>query len=207
MDNQPGPTVQHRKLCWRLCSSLDGRRVWGRNGNMYMYGWVPLSSTRNYDNIANCLYSEFSSVTQLCSVTLCDSMDSSTPGLPVLHHLPELAQTHVHWVSDAVVPLLLLPSLFPNIRFFPVSQVFASGGQSIGVSASASVLPMNIQGWLPLWLIGWISLQSKGLSRVPSPTPQFKSIDSLVLSLFYGPTLTPIHDYWKNHSFDYTDLK
>ena len=76
MDNQPGPTVQHRELCWRLCGSLDGRRVWGRNGNMYMYGWVPLSSTRNYDNIANCLYSEFSSVTQLYSVTLCDSMDS-----------------------------------------------------------------------------------------------------------------------------------
>ena len=117
MDNQPGPTVQHRELCWRLCGSLDGRRVWGRNGNMYM-GWVPLSSTRNYDNIANCLYSEFSSVTQLYSVTLCDSMDSSTPGFPVLHHLPELAQTHVHWVSDAVVPLLLLPSLFPYTTLF-----------------------------------------------------------------------------------------
>ena len=95
-------------------------------------------------------------------------------------------------------PLLLLPSVFPSIR---VSQFFASGGQSFGVSASASVLPMNIQDCFPLGLTDWISLQSKGLSRV-SPTPQFKSISSLALSFLYGPTLTSIHNYWKNHSFD-----
>ena len=70
-----------------------------------------------------------------------------------------------------------------------MSQFFTSGGQSIGASASASVLPMNKQGWFPLGLTGWISLQSKGLSR-SSPTPQFKSISSSALSLLYGPSLT-----------------
>ena len=102
-------------------------------------------------------------------------------------------------------PLFLLPLIFPSIRvFFPVSQFFASGGQSIGVSASASVLPMNIQNWFPLGWTGWISLQSKD-SQESSPTPQFKSINYLVLSL-YCPTLTSIHDYWKNQSFDYMDF-
>ena len=78
-------------------------------------------------------------------------MDCSMPGFPFLHQLLELTQTHVHWVSDAIQPshplssLLLLPSIFPSIRVFLMSQLFASGGQSIGVSASASVLPMNIQ--------------------------------------------------------------
>ena len=96
------------------------------------------------------------------------------------------------------LPLLLLPSVFPSIR---VSQLFASGGQCFGVSASASVLPVNIQDCFPLGLTDWISLKSKGLSRV-SPTPQFKSISSLALSFLYGPTLTSIHDYWKSHSFD-----
>ena len=97
-------------------------------------------------------------------------------------------------------PLLLLPSIFPGS--FPTSQLFASGGQSIGVSASASVLPMNIQYWFPLGWTGWISLQSKGLSRVFSNTTvqQFKNINSSVLSFLNSPNLTAIHDYWKNHS-------
>ena len=90
----------------------------------------------------------------------------------------------------------------PALGCFPVSQLFASGGQSIG--ASASVLPVNIQGWVPLRLTGLISLLSKGLSRVFSST-QFESINSSVLSLLYGPTLTCQHDYWKNHSFDCMD--
>jgi len=83
-----------------------------------------------------------------------------------------------------------------------VNQIFASGGQNIGASASA--LPMNIQGCFPLELSGFISLLSKGLSGVFS-APQFESISSS-LSLLYGPTLTSVHDYWKNHSFDYRDL-
>ena len=82
-----------------------------------------------------------------------------------------------------------------------MSQLFTSGGQSIGDPASASVLPKNIQDWSPLGWTGWISLQSRD-SQESSPTPQFKSINSFVLSFLYSPTLTSIHDYWKNHSLD-----
>ena len=92
-------------------------------------------------------------------------------------------------------PLLLLPSIFSGSGSFPMSQLFTWDGQSIG--ASASVLPMNLQGWFPLGLIDLISLQSKGLSRVFSSTT-FKSINSAVLSLLYGPTRISVHDYWKN---------
>ena len=101
--------------------------------------------------------------------------------------------------------LLLLPSMFPSIRVFPVSRLFPSCGQSIGASASASVLSMNIQDWFPLGFIGLISLQSKELSRVFS-SATFKSISSSALSFLYGPTLTSIYDYWKNHSFDKMEL-
>ena len=92
-------------------------------------------------------------------------------------------------------PLLSCLQSFPALGSFPMNQFFAAGGQSIGVSASASVLTMNIQDWFPLGLIGLISLQSKGLSRVQNH--QF-----FTLSFLYGPTLTCIHDNWKNHSFD-----
>ena len=98
-------------------------------------------------------------------------------------------------------PLLLLPPIPPSIRVFPVSQLFAWGGQSTGVSALASFLPEKSQGWSPSKWTDWISLQSKGLSRV-FPTPQFKGINSTVLSLLHSPTLTSIHDHWKNHSLD-----
>ena len=119
------------------------------------------------------------SVAKSCS-TLCDPMDCSTPGFPDLHYLPEFAQTHVHWVGDAILsshflsPLLLLPSLFPSIRVFSCGQLFASGSRSIEVSAAASVLPMNIQNWFPLGLTGLISLQSERLSRVFSSTTIWK---------------------------------
>ena len=107
-------------------------------------------------------------------------------------------------ISSSVVPFssCLQPSKGPASGPFLISQLFASGGQSIGVSASASVLPMNIQNLFPLGWTGWISLQSKGLSQESFPTPELKSINSLVLSFLYGPTLTSIHDHWKNHSFD-----
>ena len=116
------------------------------------------------------------SVAQSC-LTLCDTMDYRTPGFPVLHHLPDFAQTYVHWVGDASQPAHTLSSPSPpafNLSLhqgiFQMSQFFVSGGQSIGVSASASVLPMNIQDWFPLGLTDLISLQSKGLSRVFSNT-------------------------------------
>ena len=98
-------------------------------------------------------------------------------------------------ISSSVIPFSACLPSFPASGSFPMSQVFASDGQSIGVSASASVLPMNSQDWFPLGLTGLLSLQSKGLSS--SPTPQFKSISSSVLSFLYSPTLTSILDYWK----------
>ena len=119
---------------------------------------------------------QFSLVAHSCP-TLCDPMDCSTPGLPVHHQLPELTQTHVHWVGDAIQ--LSHPLSAPSPPAFNLSQhqgVFqwVSSSQQVakalGVSASASVLPMNIQDWFPLGWTGWISLQSKGLSRVFSNT-------------------------------------
>ena len=148
-------------------------------------------------------------VVQSCPI-LCYPMDCSIPGFPVHHHLPELTQTHVHPVGDAiqqtcsVVPFSSWIQSFPASGFFPVSRFFASGGQSIGVSASTSVLPMNIQDWLHLGLTGLIC--SARDSQESSPTPQFKCINSLVLSFLYSPTLISIHDYWKNDSLDYMDL-
>ena len=99
-------------------------------------------------------------------------------------------------ISSSVVLLLPL-SIFLSIRIFSNE----SGGQSTGLSSSASVLPMIIQDWFPLGWTGWISLQSKRLSRF-SPTPQFKSTKFSVPSFLYGPNLTSKHGYWKNHSFD-----
>ena len=148
---------------------------------------------------------QFSSVTQSCP-TLDSPVDCSRAGLPVHHQLPELTQAHVHRVSDAiqpshpVIPFSSCLQSFPATGSFPVSQFFTSGGQRIGVSASASVLPMNVQDWFPLGWTGWISFCPRD-SQQSSPTPQFKSINSSALSFLYSPALTSIHDYWKNHSF------
>ena len=127
-------------------------------------------------------------------------------GLPVHHQLPEFTQTHVCSVMPSnylilCCPLLLCLQSFPASGSFPVSQLFATGGQSIGVSASTSLLPMNTQDSSPLGWTGWISSQFKD-SQESSPTPQFKSINSSVLSFLYSPILTSIHDHCKNHSLD-----
>ena len=108
-------------------------------------------------------------------------------------------------ISSSVIPFSSCPQSFPAPGSLQMSQLFASGGQSIGVSASISVLPMNIQDWFPLGWTGWISLLSKGLSRVFSNTTVQKH-QFFGTQLFYSPTLTCIHDYWKNHNFDYMDL-
>ena len=115
------------------------------------------------------------SVAQSC-LTLCDPMNRSTPGLLVHHQLPEFTHTHVHWVSDAIQPSHPLSSRSPPApnpsqhQSFPMSQLFVSGGQSTGVSPLASLLAKKSQGWSPSEWTGWISLQSKGLSRVFSNT-------------------------------------
>ena len=148
------------------------------------------------------------SVAQLCP-TLCDPMNCSTPGLPVHHQLPEFSQTHVHQVSDAIQPSHPLsppsppaPNLSQHQGLFQwANSSFQWGGQSIGVSASASVPSMNTQDWSPSGaLVG--SPCSPRDSQESSPTPHFKSINSSALSFLHSPTLTPIHDHWKNHSLD-----
>ena len=115
---------------------------------------------------------QFSSVAHSCP-TLCDPVDCSTPGLPVHHQFPEFTQTHVHWVGDAIQPSHPLSSpsppafkSFPESGSFQMSQLFESGGQSIGVSASTSVLPVNTQDWSPLGWTGWISLQWPHLRHI-----------------------------------------
>ena len=156
---------------------------------------------------------QFSPVAQSC-LTLCNPMNHSTPGLPVHHQLLEFTQTHIHRVGDAIQPSHPLSSPSPPalnlsehrgpfqwVGSFPMGQLFTSGGKSIGASASVSVFLMNSQDRFPL-LIWSCSLRD---SQESSPAPEFKSINS-VLSLLYGPTLISIHDNWKNHSFDYTDL-
>ena len=130
-------------------------------------------------------------------------MDCSTPGLPVHHQLPEFTQTHVHRVgghqmvgdptiSSSVIPFSSHLQSFSASGSFKMSQLFTSGGQSIGGSASALVPPINIQDWFPLGWTGWMSLQSKGLSRVFSNTTVQKH---QFFGFLYSPTFTSVQLY------------
>ena len=132
------------------------------------------------------------------------SCPSPTPG--VYSNLCPLSRWYHPTISSSVIPFSSCPQSFPASGSFQMSQFFASSGQGIGVSASTSVLPMNIQNWFPLgnFLVGFPC--SPGDSQESSPTAQFKSITSWVLSFPYCPTLASIHDYWKKYSFDYMDL-
>ena len=131
-------------------------------------------------------------------------MVCSTPGFPVLHYLLKFAQTHVHWIGDAIQ---LSHSLSPpspaalNLSAtasFPVSRLLASGDQSIGASASASVHPVTTQSWFPL---GWLDLLAVQGPQESSPAPQSESIDFSALCLLYHPSLIYTHGYWKKGSF------
>ena len=182
----------------------------------------------------------YCSVAKSCQI-LCNPMVCSTPASPVLHCLLEFAQTHVHSVSDAVQPSHPLsppsptcPWSFPESGSFPTSQLFASGGQGIGPSASASVFPrIRVFSSESALCIRWPKYWSPSFSISPSNeysglisfridwfdllvvqgTPKnllqhhtSKASILWALSLLYGSTLTSIHDYWENHSFDYTNL-
>ena len=144
---------------------------------------------------------QFSSVTQSC-LTLCDSMHCSTPGFPVHHQLPELAQTHVHWVSDAIQPSLSSPSPTFNLAQHQGLFQWVSSLHQV-----AKVLELQLQhqwilrtDYLHDWLV-W-SPCSPRKSQESSPTHSSKASIPLCSSFLYSPTLTSIHDYWKNHSFD-----
>ena len=192
--------------------------------------WAPVSGVQQSDTVIHisvpfqilfmCCYRILSSlyytlvcccsVAQLCP-TLCGLM--MAPGQPSLSFLISQSLLNscplIWWchptISSPVIPISSCLQSFPASRSFLMSQLFTSGGQSTGASASASVLPTNIQDWLPLRLTGLISLQSKGLSRIfTNDTVQKHKFFSTQPSLW--STSNIIHDYWKNDSFDYTDL-
>ena len=190
-------------------------RNWESSLFLFLIGPIRMDNMNDTDCTSQKVGVNFKMCFFLCSVQFSCSVVSNSLQLHGLQHtslpcpspIPGvysyscLSRQWCHLTtSSSVIPFSRLQS-FPASGSFPMSQFFASGGQSIGVTASASVLPMNIQDWFPWEWSGGTSLQSRGLSRVLA-TPQFKSINSSGLSFAYGPTLTSIHDYWKNHSFD-----
>ena len=148
---------------------------------------------------------QFSSVTQSCP-TLCNPMNHSTPGLSVHHQLPQFTQTHVHRVSDAIQPshplssLRLLPPTPPSIRVFSNESVLCIRWPKYW-SFCFRISPSNEYSGLTSFRIDWLNLLAVQGTLESSPTPQFKSINSSALSLLHSPTLTSIHDHWKNHGF------
>ena len=172
-----------------------------------MLGYPFLMEWCSFDEV---IYKEkqnpISSVTQSC-LTLCNPMDCSTSGVLVHHQLLQFTQTHVHRVGDAiqpshpVIPFSSRLRSFPASGFFPRSQFFASGSQSTW-SFSFSFSLSNEYSGLISFRIDWLDLLAvQGILESP-PTPLFKSINSSALSFLYSPTLTSIHDHWKNYSFD-----
>ena len=153
---------------------------------------------------------QFSSVQFSCSV-VSDSLwphglqharppcPSTIPG--VYSNSCPLSQWRHPTISSSVVPFSSCSQSLPASEYFPMSQLFTWGGQSIGVSASTWVLPINTQDWSPLGWTGWTPCSPRD-SQESSPTPQFKSINSSVLSFLHSPTLTSIHDHWQNHSLE-----
>ena len=177
---------------------------WRREGNPIQYSCLKKFHWQR--SLAGNISSvQYNSVTQSC-LTPCNPTDCSMPGSPIHNQLPETTQAHIHQVGDAIQPyhplsLLLLPSIFSSIRSFPMSWFFASG---------AKVLEFQLQHQSFKWIFRTDFLQDGlvGSPRSPrdsqesSPAPQFKSINSSVLSFLYSQTLTSIHDYWINHSLD-----
>ena len=148
---------------------------------------------------------QFSSVVQSCPA-LCDPMNHSTPGLPVHHQLPEFTQTHVHWVSDAIQPSHPLLSSSPpvpnpsSIRVFSNESTLCMRWPKYW-SFSFSIIPSKEIPGLISFRMDWLDLLAV-LGTLSSPTSQFKSINSSVISLLHSPTLTSIHDHRKNHRLD-----
>ena len=163
------------------------------------------------NQLYHCIRFYCCSVAKSC-VTLCNPMNCSTPGFPVLHYRLQFAQTHVHGVSDAIQQSChLLPTPPFALNFSQCQDLFKWVSSlhrwpNYG-SFSFSTSPSNEYSGLISFRIDWLDLPCNPRDSQESyPTPQFKSISSLALSLLYGLTLTSIHDYWKNHTFDYMNL-
>ena len=146
-------------------------------------------------------------VAKLCP-TLCNSMNCSTPGFPVLHYLQEFAQTHVHWVNDAIQPSHPLLSPSPLALNLSEHQGLFKWVSSLHQVAKVLELQLQHQSFQRIFRVDFFRIDCFDLLAVQesSPTPQFRSIHSSALSLLYDPAFTSIQDYWKNHSFDYTNF-
>ena len=171
-------------------------------------GWKVLVNLGNYFQfLIHDTVHVYGVIQSLSHVRLCDPIDCSTPGssiflsLGVCSNSCPLSQWCYLTISSSAASFSFCLQSFPASGSFPMSQIFAAGGQINGTSTSVSIPPMNIQGWFSLGLIGLISLQSKGLSRVFSRTT-IRKHQFFSLSLLYGPTLTSIYDYWKKLSVD-----
>ena len=204
MEGEEGCRRGYReKLCCATGCTTDSVSPSGTLEQKWPYRVVPALSWNAVVRLLSCV--------QLFATpwTTC-----STSGFAVHHQLPELAQTHVHswWchptISSSVVLFSSCPPSFPASGSFPKSGLFTSGGQSIGASASASDLPISIQVWFPVVLTGLISFSIDWFDLLAVQGAlknlfQYHSMNSSALSLFYCSGLTSVHDYWKNHSFDY----
>ena len=203
-----GHIIEKKQECWKnifqdpmslTIQSWDPVKKWKKTINRIIKNWKRWIVR---------FFLNFSSVQFSCSLI---SNSLRPHGLQHARLLLELTQTHVHWVGDAIQPSHPRSSLssclqsFPASGSFPMSQFFPSSGESIGASASAPVLPMNIQNWFPLGLTGVISVLSKGLSKVFSNTTvqnhQFFVVQPCLWSNSHS-----IHNYWKNHSFACMDF-
>ena len=187
-------TNGQRQISWSLSVAFVRVPFWIR------LVWRLSQRPKTYLPLPSHIYCTAIVVQLLSRVQLCDPMDCSTPGLPVPHHLQEFAQHHVHCISDAVqsshplTPFSFCPWSFPASGTFPMSQLFASGDQNTGASASASVLPMSIQGWFPLRSTGLISFLSKRLSGVFSITTVWRHG-------FFGTTPPSLWSSSHNHTW------
>ena len=165
-----------------------------------------IQAMKVYDCVFRC-----HSVTKLC-LTLCDPMNCSTPGFPVLHYLSEFAQTLVHWASDAIQPSHPLSPASPLALNLSQHQGLFQWVDSLHQVTKILELLLRHQSfqWIVRvdflwdWLV-WSPCSPRD-SRESSPAPQFETINSLALSLLYGPALTSVHEYWKNHSFNSVDF-
>ena len=200
-------------LGWLISLTILGHFIPNCQHNWISPGEKKMSIISVLQQRALCFHDLFCCfpVTQSC-LTLCEPTDGSTPGFPVLHYLLKFFQTHVHWVDDATQSShSLSPSSPPALNLSQHQELFQWVGSLHQV---AKVLKLQLQRHSFQWILrvdflsGWLvwSPCYPRDSQESSPIPQFDSINSLVLSLLYGPISLSIYDYWKNCGFDYVDL-
>ena len=174
-------------------------QIWGHDTNMQML-WeirIQLLMLFSHSVVSNSLWPHGMQHTRL---------PCPSPSLRACWNSCPLSRWCYPIISSSVLPFSSCLQSFPASRSFLMNQLFASGGQSIGASASTSVLPINIQDWFPLGWTGWISLQPKGLSRIFPRTTVWKHQFSSTQTFLWSSSHMCTHVYWKNHRFDYTDL-